>query len=61
MSNYYCIWVRTGFENKFIEKLQPLFDAVPNEQNGKLHCIGKQMRLRSGKEFIAPLIPSYIF
>lgn len=61
MSNYYCIWVRTGFENKFIEKLQPLFDSVPDEHNGKLHCIGKQIRLRSGKEFIDPLLPGYIF
>lgn len=61
MNNFYCIWVRTGFENKFIEKLQPLFDSVPEEQNGKLHCIGKQIRLRSGKEFIDPLLPGYIF
>ena len=61
MSNFYCIWGRTGFENKFIEKIQPLFDSVPGEQNGKLHCIGKQMRLRSGKEYIEPLIPGYIF
>lgn len=61
MSNYYCIWVRTGFENKFIEKLQPLFDSAPDEHNGKLHCIGKQIRLRSGKEFIDPLLPGYIF
>lgn len=61
MSNYYCIWVKTGFENKVIEDLQPLFDSVPEEQNGKLHCIGKQMRLRNGKEYIDPLIPGYIF
>lgn len=61
MSNYYRIWGKTGFENKFIEKLQPLFDSVPDEHNGKLHCIGKQMRLRSGKEYIDPLILGYIF
>ena len=61
MSNYYCIWVKTGFENKFIEKIQPLFDSAPDEHNGKLHCIGKQMRLKSGKEYIDPLIPGYIF
>ena len=61
MNNYYCIWVRTGFENKFIEKIQSLFDSIPEEQNGKLHCLGKQMRLRSGREYIEPLIPGYIF
>ena len=61
MSNYYCIWVKTGFENKFVEKIQTLFDSHKDEHNGKLHCIGKQMRLRSGKEFIDPLIPGYVF
>ena len=61
MRNYYCIWVKTGFENKFIEKIQPLFDSAPDEHNGKLHCTGKQMRLKSGKEYIDPLIPGYIF
>lgn len=61
MSNFYCIWVRTGLENKFIEKVQSLFDSVPDEQNGKLYCIGKQIRLRNGKEYIDPLIPGYIF
>lgn len=61
MSNYYRIWVRTGFENKFVEKIQSFFDSLPEEHNGKLHCIGKQIRLRSGKEFIDPLLPGYIF
>lgn len=61
MNNFYCIWVRTGFENKFVEKIQSLFDSLPDEHNGKLHCIGKQIRLRSGKEFIDPLLPGYIF
>ena len=61
MKNFYCIWVRTGFENKFIEKIQSLFDSHKDEQNGKLHCIGKQIRLRNDKEFIDPLLPGYIF
>ena len=61
MSNFYCIWVKTGFENKFVERLQVLFDSVPDEQNGKFHCIGKQIRLRNGKEFIDPLLPGYVF
>ena len=61
MSNYYCIWVKTGFENKFIEKIQALFDSLPYEKNGQMFCIGKQMRLKSGKEYIDPLIPGYIF
>ena len=61
MNKFYCIWVKTGFENKFIEKIQPLFDSLPDEHNGKLHCIGKQIRLRSGKEFIDPLLPGYVF
>jgi len=41
MSNFYCIWVRTDFENKFIEKVQAVFDPFPEEKNGKLHCVGK--------------------
>jgi len=61
MNNFYCIWVKTGFENKFVEKIQSLFDSVSDEHNGKLHCIGKQIRLRSGKEFVDPLLPGYIF
>ena len=61
MSKFYCIWVKTGFENKFVENIQSLFDSVPDEQNGKLYCIGKQIRLRNGKEYIDPLIPGYIF
>ena len=60
MSNFYCIWVRAGFENKIIEKTQAFFDSVPEEQNGKLHFIGKQIRLRNGKEYIDPLMPWYI-
>ena len=31
------------------------------EKNGKLHCVGKQMRLKSGKEYIDPLFPGYVF
>lgn len=61
MGNYYCIWVKTGFENKFVEKIQSFFDSLPEEHNGKLHCIGKQIRLRNGKEFIDPLLPGYVF
>lgn len=61
MSDFYCIWVRTGFENKFSKKIQSLFDSFKDEQNGKLHCIGKQMRLKSGKEYIDLLLPGYIF
>jgi len=61
MNNFYCIWVKTGFENKFVEKIQSLFDSVPEEQNGNLYCIGKQIRLKNGKEFIDPLLPGYVF
>jgi len=61
MNKFYCIWVRTGFENKFVEKIQSLFDSLKDEHNGRLHCIGKQMRLRNGKEYFAPLFPGYVF
>ena len=61
MSNFYCIWVRTGFEKQFIEKVQAVFDSFPEEENGKLHCVGKQIRLKSGKEYIDPLFPGYVF
>ena len=61
MSKFYCIWVRTGLENKFVENLQSFFNSVPDEQNGKLYRIGKQIRLRNGKEYIESLIPGCIF
>lgn len=32
MSNLYCIWVRTGFEKKIIEKVQAVFDSFPGEE-----------------------------
>ena len=32
MSNFYCIWVRTDFENKFIEKVQAVSDPFPGDE-----------------------------
>lgn len=61
MGNFYCIWVRNGFENKFIEKVQAVFDSFLEEKNGRLHCVGRQMRLKSGKEYIDPLLSGYVF
>lgn len=59
----YCLWVKTGFEDDFIKEIQPALDPDfgENKCSGKLIFLGKQMRLKSGKEYTDPLFPGYVF
>lgn len=59
----YCLWIKTGLEEKYIEEIQPALDSdfSENKCSGKLIFLGKQMRLKSGKEYIDPLFPGYVF
>ena len=51
----------TGSESEYIKEVQPLLDAPSSTCKGKLYNLGKQMKLKSGKEYIEPLFPSYVF
>ena len=51
----------TGCENEYVKDVQPLLDDPRSLLQGKLYNIGKQMKLKKGKEYIEPLFPSYIF
>ena len=59
----YCLWIKTGLEEKYIEEIQPALDSdfSENKCSGKLIFLGKQMRLKNGKEYIDPLFPGYVF
>ena len=58
---FYCIWVMTGTEDEYIKDVQPLLDAPLSQCRGQLYTFGKKMKLKKGKEYIAPLFPSYVF
>lgn len=57
--NFYCISVRTGFEEKFIESVKDCFEPV-GVLDGSLHFLKKQMRLKNGKEYFDPFFPGYV-
>ena len=59
--NFYCIWVKTGFEEAFIKEIQPLIDLPESSLKGVLHFLKKQMRLKTGKMYYASLFPGYVF
>ena len=61
MKKFYCLWVITGSEEDYVKDVQPLLDDPESPIHGKLYNLGKQMRLKNGKEYTAPLFPSYIF
>ncbi len=63
LKNLYCLWIKTGFEEDFIKQIQPVLDSdfAKSKCSGKLIFLGKQMRLKSGKEYIDPLFPGYVF
>ncbi len=61
MSNFYCIWIKTGEENKYVKEMQPFLDSSSSSMSGKLHFLQKQMRLKKGKEYIDPVFPGYVF
>ena len=58
---FYCIYVKTGDESKYIEEIQPVLDSPDMPCNGKLYCLGKKMRLKNGKEYTESIFPGYIF
>jgi len=58
---FYCLYIRTGFEWSFVKEMQCVLDSPETPCSGKLYCLGKQMRLKSGKEYIDTLFPGYVF
>ena len=58
--NFYCISVRTGYEEKFIESVKDCF-GPDGELDGSLHFLKKQMRLKTGKEYFDSFFPGYVF
>ena len=61
MSNFYCIWIKTGEEEKYIDEMQPRLNACEYGFSGMLYFPKKKMRLKKGKEFIEPIFPGYVF
>ena len=59
--HFYCLYIRTGSEWDFVKEIQPELDSPDTPCNGKLYCLGKQMRLKSGKEYIDSIFPGYVF
>ena len=59
--NFYCLYIKTGFEWNFVKEMQPVLDSSESSCGGKLYCLGKQMRLKNGKEYIDTIFPSYVF
>lgn len=59
----YCLWIKKGFEEKFIKEIQPVLDSCKTQKHcsGRLIFLGKQMRLKNGTEYVEPLFPGYVF
>ena len=57
----YCIWVKTGLEEHYVKKMQPLLDGAEEELSGTLYVLKKKMRLKNGKEYFETLFPGYVF
>lgn len=58
---FYCLYIKTGSEWNYVNEIQPLLDSPETPCTGKLHCLGKRMRLKNGKEYIDTLFQSYVF
>ncbi len=58
---FYCLYIKTGSEWNYVKELQPVLDSPETPCTGKLYCLGKQMRLKNGKEYIDTLFQSYVF
>ena len=58
---FYCLYIKTGCEWNYVKEMQPVLDSPDTPCAGKLYCLGKQMRLKTGKEYIDTLFPSYVF
>lgn len=61
MSNFYCLWIRTGEEEAYVDDMQALLDSDDCDFSGKLYFLRKQMRLKKGKEYVDPVFPGYVF
>ncbi|MBP5576084.1 MAG: hypothetical protein J6X67_04910, partial [Treponema sp.] len=59
--HFYCLYIKTGLEWDFVEEIQPQLDSPNTPCSGKLYCLGKQMRLKNGKEYKDPIFPGYVF
>lgn len=57
----FCISVRTGFEEKFKESVEPVFEKSLKKVNGIVHLLKKKMRLKTGKEYSEQFFPGYVF
>ena len=57
----YCISVRTGQEESYIKAVQSVLDAPEALFHGTLHFLKKRMRLKTGKEYMEPFFPGYVF
>ena len=58
---FYCLYIKTGCEWDYVKEIQPLLDSPETPCTGKLYCLGKQMRLKNGKEYTDTLFQSYVF
>lgn len=57
----FCISVRTGFEEKFKESVEPVFEKSVQKFSGAVHLLKKKMRLKTGKEYFEQFFPGYVF
>ena len=57
----YCISVRTGLEEKYINSVQPVLNDSESSIHGTLYFLRKRMRLKTGKEYFDPFFPGYLF
>lgn len=58
---FYCLYIKTGSEWNYVNQIQPVLDSPETPCTGKLHCLGKRMRLKNGKEYLETLFQSYVF
>lgn len=57
----YCIAVRTGMEEKYMNAVQPVLNDPESTIHGTIHFLRKRMRLKTGKEYFEPFFPGYLF
>lgn len=57
----YCISVRTGMEESYMNAVKPVLDGQDAPFKGTLYFLRKRMRLKTGKEYFEPFFPGYLF
>ena len=60
-TNFYCLWIMTGYEEKYVQEMKIKLSSPDSSFKGNLYLFGMQMRLKSGKEYIKPIFPNYVF